>query len=456
MLGMHELQPTRDHEPGSKRMKRKPTLSMYGRQWTAVPRSHRRVCQQRDPSHTAADLHAQQALRRLSQPSVSHKHLRTTVEPREVKVAGFRNRPAPVVDTAPVAPSARAAVGAEPPAVIPDLIPRLQFELGTVDSLPNNPEKSGRSVGEATIREPSDRFALTECSCRTAMVQEVGMALTAVERATQERNSGDLKDAPDRHPSSIITGNTLLAHGRRENDFKTKGVSLNLPDFEAAAFGDSDALAFSSVRGSVVATVAVLPTLLPRVDIPLSTSQYELSPSNQQPQPAAQKANDALATSKALHLALERMGTTKSELTMQISVTTEVRKALDLCRSLGEHDKRNKPMYVRTAFSQLSSESQDFPLITVCSTMMLSKKRHTCSFCGKCFKNENEARRHESTLHVRSHFWSCSALLGYDGMFQNAMEHPGQCDACCFCGDELTARAHGADTMGPTCIRLQL
>ncbi|KAK7948461.1 C2H2 finger domain-containing protein [Apiospora aurea] len=69
-----------------------------------------------------------------------------------------------------------------------------------------------------------------------------------------------------------------------------------------------------------------------------------------------------------------------------------------------------------------------------------AEKQYECSFCGNRFKNKNEAERHQNSLHVRRHSWSCSALhvAGYDKAFHESSNRPGEADACGYCGDEFT------------------
>lgn len=76
------------------------------------------------------------------------------------------------------------------------------------------------------------------------------------------------------------------------------------------------------------------------------------------------------------------------------------------------------------------------------------EKQYGCSFCGNRFKNKNEAERHQNSLHVRRHSWSCSALLilGCDRAFHESTNRPGEADTCGYCGEEFgrtggTARA---------------
>ncbi|KAI0202687.1 hypothetical protein F4808DRAFT_69785 [Astrocystis sublimbata] len=73
-----------------------------------------------------------------------------------------------------------------------------------------------------------------------------------------------------------------------------------------------------------------------------------------------------------------------------------------------------------------------------------AEKQYECSFCGNRFKNKNEAERHQNSLHVRRHSWSCSALLmlGFDRAFHDSTNRPGEADACGYCGEEF-ARSGG-------------
>lgn len=77
-----------------------------------------------------------------------------------------------------------------------------------------------------------------------------------------------------------------------------------------------------------------------------------------------------------------------------------------------------------------------------------AEKQYECSFCGNRFKNKNEAERHQNSLHVRRHSWSCSALhvAGYDKAFHDSAARPGEYDTCGYCGDEF--RRTGASSTG--------
>ncbi|KAI1438948.1 hypothetical protein GGR50DRAFT_685030 [Xylaria sp. CBS 124048] len=68
-----------------------------------------------------------------------------------------------------------------------------------------------------------------------------------------------------------------------------------------------------------------------------------------------------------------------------------------------------------------------------------AEKQYECSFCGNRFKNKNEAERHQNSLHVRRHSWSCSALLitGFDKAFHESTNRPGEADTCGYCGEEF-------------------
>ncbi|KAF5705938.1 zinc finger protein [Fusarium globosum] len=71
------------------------------------------------------------------------------------------------------------------------------------------------------------------------------------------------------------------------------------------------------------------------------------------------------------------------------------------------------------------------------------EKPNKCSICTNRFKNKNEAVRHEKSLHVRSHWWSCSALSGYDNAFHDSTTKPGEADICGYCGDDFLRSGRG-------------
>ncbi|KAI6335372.1 hypothetical protein MCOR07_003395 [Pyricularia oryzae] len=74
-----------------------------------------------------------------------------------------------------------------------------------------------------------------------------------------------------------------------------------------------------------------------------------------------------------------------------------------------------------------------------------AEKQYTCLYCGNRFKNKNEMERHQNSLHLRKHSWSCSALSGWDRAFHESTASPGQADVCGYCGKEFSrSSADGA------------
>lgn len=71
------------------------------------------------------------------------------------------------------------------------------------------------------------------------------------------------------------------------------------------------------------------------------------------------------------------------------------------------------------------------------------EKQYSCQYCNNRFKNKNEAERHQNSLHLRRHSWSCAAIANYQAAFHPsstpASASPGgpQFDACGYCGEEF-------------------
>jgi hypothetical protein len=65
-----------------------------------------------------------------------------------------------------------------------------------------------------------------------------------------------------------------------------------------------------------------------------------------------------------------------------------------------------------------------------------SEKQYTCAYCTNRFKNKNEAERHQNSLHLRRHSWSCAALAGVEAAFHPSTTNPSA-DICGYCGDEF-------------------
>ncbi|KXL43637.1 MAG: hypothetical protein FE78DRAFT_33377 [Acidomyces sp. 'richmondensis'] len=66
-----------------------------------------------------------------------------------------------------------------------------------------------------------------------------------------------------------------------------------------------------------------------------------------------------------------------------------------------------------------------------------SEKQYTCQYCSNRFKNKNEAERHQNSLHLRKHSWSCAALSGVESAFHTSSTENGT-DICGFCGEEFS------------------
>jgi hypothetical protein len=72
------------------------------------------------------------------------------------------------------------------------------------------------------------------------------------------------------------------------------------------------------------------------------------------------------------------------------------------------------------------------------------EKLYKCEFCNNRFKNKNEAERHQNSLHLRRHSWSCGAISGYETAFHpstpltSQTSHGLSYDACGYCGEEFS------------------
>jgi len=70
------------------------------------------------------------------------------------------------------------------------------------------------------------------------------------------------------------------------------------------------------------------------------------------------------------------------------------------------------------------------------------EKQYSCQYCNNRFKNKNEAERHQNSLHLRKHSWSCAVLAGnYQAAFHSSQQHPSQADICGYCGKDFPVPA---------------
>ncbi|EXJ63531.1 uncharacterized protein A1O5_11292 [Cladophialophora psammophila CBS 110553] len=72
------------------------------------------------------------------------------------------------------------------------------------------------------------------------------------------------------------------------------------------------------------------------------------------------------------------------------------------------------------------------------------EKQYTCQYCNNRFKNKNEAERHQNSLHLRRHSWSCAAITSYEAAFHpsspstsSSAPARAQTDVCGYCGEEF-------------------
>ncbi|KAF9244795.1 hypothetical protein DTO006G1_7541 [Penicillium roqueforti] len=71
------------------------------------------------------------------------------------------------------------------------------------------------------------------------------------------------------------------------------------------------------------------------------------------------------------------------------------------------------------------------------------EKQYACAYCNHRFKNKNEAERHQNSLHLRRHSWSCAALVTFQAAFHPSGAQACQTsagaarDTCGYCGEEF-------------------
>lgn len=73
----------------------------------------------------------------------------------------------------------------------------------------------------------------------------------------------------------------------------------------------------------------------------------------------------------------------------------------------------------------------------------MTEKQYKCAFCHKRFKNKNERERHQNSLHLRHHSWSCAAISGFEAAFHLSTSAISQTPGgpsdhvCGYCGEEF-------------------
>lgn len=77
------------------------------------------------------------------------------------------------------------------------------------------------------------------------------------------------------------------------------------------------------------------------------------------------------------------------------------------------------------------------------------EKQYECAYCPNRFKNKNEAERHQNSLHLRRHSWSCAALSGYPAAFHTSPTRPNEADTCGYCGEDFPRSGISSPSSGP-------
>ncbi|KAI9643386.1 hypothetical protein NHQ30_008005 [Ciborinia camelliae] len=75
------------------------------------------------------------------------------------------------------------------------------------------------------------------------------------------------------------------------------------------------------------------------------------------------------------------------------------------------------------------------------------EKQYECQYCRNRFKNKNEAERHQNSLHLRRHSWSCAALADWAHAFHPCPSRPNDADTCGYCGEDFPRS--GVTSPGP-------
>lgn len=66
------------------------------------------------------------------------------------------------------------------------------------------------------------------------------------------------------------------------------------------------------------------------------------------------------------------------------------------------------------------------------------EKQYSCAYCPNRFKNKNEAERHQNSLHLRRHSWSCASMNTVETAFHPSSTANGATDVCGYCGEEFS------------------
>ena len=75
-------------------------------------------------------------------------------------------------------------------------------------------------------------------------------------------------------------------------------------------------------------------------------------------------------------------------------------------------------------------------LLLIFYSLHENEKQYTCQYCSNRFKNKNEAERHQISIHLRRHSWSCAAISGIEAAFHSSSSANGS-DICGYCGQEF-------------------
>ncbi|RMY07472.1 hypothetical protein D0867_09333 [Hortaea werneckii] len=105
-------------------------------------------------------------------------------------------------------------------------------------------------------------------------------------------------------------------------------------------------------------------------------------------------------------------------------------------RTLSENAQINRRLSTDSNAQSRRASASHMQGVYICE-MHESEKQYTCAYCPNRFKNKNEAERHQNSLHLRRHSWSCAALTGIEAAFHRSSA-ASNTDICGYCGEEFS------------------
>ncbi|KAL3468306.1 hypothetical protein BJX64DRAFT_1876 [Aspergillus heterothallicus] len=308
------------------------------------------------------------------------------------------------------------------------------------DDLSSLPSRSNRgSYDQSVVSDMEGEFSMDETvPSRLFSVREATPPYLEASRSGQKRRASSPPREPignDKHALHTTTSNGDLSQRRTSGHPFGNNLSVNSG---YASYGSLSAASSVSLR-----TTASYSSAAPSMGSSITTvSTYDRSPGGLSPKSDLDAFHDKSITNASSSTGM-----------LAHMAAQNVHDASLIDSASGNHSRK---MSFQTGMNAPKSAAPKIGGLYICDCCPKKpkkfdspeelrahamEKQYSCLYCNNRFKNKNEAERHQNSLHLRRHSWSCAALQGYQLAFHpspSAQTGSGAShDSCGYCGEEF-------------------